>query len=76
MSTNAEGANAAEAERARIDECLRGSPVALGEFRDQHQETLRRILAARGASPTEAEDTLADLWADCVPVDDEHRGLL
>jgi RNA polymerase sigma factor (sigma-70 family) len=34
------------------------------------------MLLARGASPTEAEDILADLWADCVPGADERPSLL
>jgi RNA polymerase sigma factor (sigma-70 family) len=52
------------------------SPEALARLREQCHGTLLSILLARGASRTEAEDLLADLWADCVPGTDERPSLL
>src|SRR6516162_2346443 len=49
--------------------CRAGDPQALAELREENHGPLLRILLSRGASPTEAEDLLADLWADCVPGD-------
>jgi RNA polymerase sigma factor (sigma-70 family) len=45
----------------------RTDPETLGDLRDQCHTSLLAILIARGASPTEAEDLVADLWTDCVP---------
>src|SRR5262245_54083687 len=48
-------------------QCREGDPQALADLRAQHHSSLANILRARGASPTEVDDLLADLWADCVP---------
>jgi len=37
------------------------------ELREKCHNSLLGILLSRGANRTEAEDLLADLWADCVP---------
>jgi RNA polymerase sigma factor (sigma-70 family) len=47
--------------------CKEGDAAALGELRTECQGPLLAVLRARGAGPAEAEDILADLWADCVP---------
>ena len=60
----------------QVEGCLQGDMRALAELRQEYQPRLERILRARGASPTEAEDVLADLWADCVPGGDERPSLL
>jgi len=57
-------------------QCCRGEPEALVQLRQRQHEQLRNILRARGATVTEAEDLLADLWADCVPVADDQPTLL
>jgi RNA polymerase sigma-70 factor (ECF subfamily) len=56
--------------------CRAGDPQALAELREENHGPLLRILLSRGASPTEAEDLLADLWADCVPGDLDRPSLL
>src|ERR1051325_11267607 len=47
--------------------CREGDLQALAELRQQCHASLTNILLARGATRTEADDLLADLWADCVP---------
>jgi len=59
-----------------VRQCRQGEPNALGWLRLTHHEALRSILLARGASLTEAEDLLADLWADCVPGSEDKPPLL
>ena len=56
-----------ETERAQLRQCLQGDPAALAGLREQHHASLGNILRARGASATETEELLADLWGDCVP---------
>ena len=56
--------------------CQRGDPAALADLRDKLQAPLFGILLARGASRTEAEDLLADLWADCVAGSEDKPSLL
>src|SRR5215471_15252044 len=51
----------------QVRKCQDGEPMALAELRARCHQPLLNILLARGASRTEAEDLLADLWADCVP---------
>ena len=48
----------------------------LPRLRREHHTTLMNVLVARGASPSEAEDLLADLWGDCVSRDDDRPSLL
>ncbi len=59
-----------------VDRCQRGDPAALAELRDKLQLPILKTLLSRGASRTEAEDLLADLWADCVPGADDRPSLL
>lgn len=59
-----------------LDRCQRGDPGALAEVRDKFQAPLLGILLARGATRTEAEDLLADLWADCVAGAEDKPSLL
>jgi len=72
------GCNTGEAseEWGAVQRCLNGDAAALGGLRDRSQAALRAILLARGASPTEAEDILADLWADAVPGAGDRPALL
>ncbi len=53
-----------------------GDPGALAALRERCHSNLLNILVARGATRTEAEDLLADLWADCVPHADGRPSLL
>jgi RNA polymerase sigma factor (sigma-70 family) len=66
----------ADAERAQVLKCQHGDSESLAQLRGRHNPTLRQILCARGATPTEADDLLADLWADCVPGEDDRPSLL
>jgi RNA polymerase sigma-70 factor len=59
-----------------VVQCREGDPQALAELRSQYHSSLANILRARGASPTEIDDLLADLWADCVPGHADHPSLL
>lgn len=64
------------AERLLVAKTQNGDPQSLAELRDRHHPHLRQILCARGASATEADDLLADLWADCVPGSNDRPSLL
>ncbi len=57
-------------------ECQQGHAEALGRIQEKCHAALANILIARGASRTETEDLLADLWADCVPGADDRPSLL
>jgi RNA polymerase sigma factor (sigma-70 family) len=59
-----------------VRRCRQGDPAALAELRELCQPSLENILVARGATVTETQDLLADLWADCVPGDDDRPSLL
>ena len=63
-------------ERLLAQKCARGDAAGLAYVRDKYHSALTNILLSRGASRTEAEDLLADLWVDCVPADDERPSLL
>src|SRR6266498_994043 len=63
-------------ERLQIQKCQEGDPEALGWLRNKFQPALVNILVARGASATETEDLLADLWGDCVAGRDDRPSLL
>ena len=63
-------------ELARVTGCLHGQAADLAWLRDRCHSDLLHILLSRGASPTEANDLLADLWADCVPGGDDRPSLL
>ncbi len=60
----------------RLHECLEGDAGALGCLREKCHSHVLNILVSRGASPTEAEDLLADLWSDCVPGREHAPSLL
>jgi DNA-directed RNA polymerase specialized sigma24 family protein len=38
-----------------------------GQLYKKHHDSLLEILLSRGVDRTEADDLLADVWADCVP---------
>jgi RNA polymerase sigma factor (sigma-70 family) len=48
-----------------IKQVLDGNESAAGALRVRYSAQLKATLCKRGASSTEAEDLLADLWADC-----------
>ncbi len=49
-----------------LEKCREGHPNSLAALRNKFYPVLLNILRARGASTTEAEDLLADMWGDCV----------
>ena len=49
-----------------VEECLGHRPEALQRLREAHLLPLRGILVHRGASPTEADDLIDGVWADCA----------
>ncbi len=57
------------------EDCLAGKADAWESLRTRLQGPLLATLIGRGASPTEAEDVLADLWSDTILKGGE-RGLL
>jgi RNA polymerase sigma factor (sigma-70 family) len=61
---------------ADVNRCLKGDSAALARLRDHCHPSLLNILLSRGASRTETEDLLADLWFDCVPGADDKPSLL
>jgi len=63
-------------ESLQVAKCRQGNVEALAELRDKCHNSLLGILLARGADRTEVEDLLADLWADCVPGNDDRPSLL
>src|SRR5258708_7842283 len=63
-------------EEARDGKSLQGEMEALADLRARCHTALAKTLISRGASPTETEDVLADIWADCVPGPDNRPSLL
>lgn len=63
-------------ERLVAQKCRQGNAEALAELREKNHSVLTNILLSRGASQTEADDLLADLWTDCVPGNDDRPSLL
>ena len=61
---------------ALVQQCQQGDPGAVAELRERHHHSLENILVARGASPGEAEEVLAEIWAKCVPGGEENPSLL
>src|SRR5436309_5773066 len=59
-----------------VRRCQHGDAGPVGELRTRYHAALACILRSRGASHTETEDLLADLWADCVPGADDRPSLL
>ena len=55
-----------EADFALVERALAGEDAAIRTLRDQHNGHLKARLLRRGASETDAQEILADLWADCV----------
>ena len=51
---------------ALVERALAGDDAAIRDLRDQHDGHLKARLLRRGASETDAQEILADLWADCV----------
>jgi RNA polymerase sigma factor (sigma-70 family) len=49
-----------------VEACLDHDPPALEELRHKHLFALRSLLIRRGANPTEADDLIDGLWADCA----------
>ena len=65
-----------DGEGSQVAKCRQGDPEALAELREKCQNSLLGILLSRGADRTEADDLLADLWADCVPGQDDRPSIL
>src|SRR5262249_40659417 len=59
--------NQLDNEGVKFHEQRPGGPEELASLRQKHHEALSGILLSRGATRTETEDVLADLWGDCVP---------
>jgi len=59
-----------------VQDYLRGETEALAEIRDQYHDLLLHTLIARGATPSEAEELVANLWDDCVERNDDRPSLL
>jgi RNA polymerase sigma factor (sigma-70 family) len=53
-------------ERLLLSRCINGDAKALGILRDRHNAPMLRVLISKGASLTQAEELLADLWSECV----------
>lgn len=68
--------NQPDGERSLVARCRQGDTEALAELREKCHNSLLGILLSRGADRTEAEDLLADLWADCVPGQDDRPSIL
>jgi RNA polymerase sigma factor (sigma-70 family) len=65
-----------DGESLQVTRCRQGDGEALAGLRERCQSSLLGILLSRGADRTEAEDLLADLWADCVPGHDDRPSIL
>jgi hypothetical protein len=63
-------------EHAQVLQCLQGDDAALASLREKYNGCLANILRARGASATETDELLADMWGDCVARNDEQPSLL
>jgi RNA polymerase sigma factor (sigma-70 family) len=59
-----------------VRKCLDGEAEALTTLRRRYNGDLVNILLSRGATVTECDDLLADLWDDCVSGGDDHPSLL
>jgi RNA polymerase sigma factor (sigma-70 family) len=62
--------------RLEVPERLQGDPSLLPRLREEYHSFLLNTLIARGASATEAEELLADLWGDCVGQSEDRPSLL
>jgi RNA polymerase sigma factor (sigma-70 family) len=54
-----------EEDLAFVQRVLSGEATAASELRSRYHGKLVGVLRSRGANQTEAEDLVADLWADC-----------
>jgi len=54
-------------------ECLEGKPSALEHLQEHYRQPLLAMLQKSHAPPHEAEEVVADLWADCVVPRDGRR---
>jgi RNA polymerase sigma factor (sigma-70 family) len=59
-----------------VQSYLRGDTDVLASIRNQYQDILVHTLSARGATPSEAEELVANLWDDCVHRNDDQPCLL
>jgi len=60
-----------------VEAALSGNEAAARAIRSRERNTyLETILRRRGASPTEAQDIVADLWADCFDSNKARGSLL
>lgn len=55
---------------------VRANGAAAAELRSRYHSRLVAVLCARGASPTEGEDLVADLWSDCFAAPPNRPTLL
>jgi RNA polymerase sigma factor (sigma-70 family) len=62
--------------RFQIDRYPQGQSETLAGLRTEYHSVLLSTLIARGATPIEAEDIMADLWGDCVGRRDGQPSLL
>src|SRR5215472_6269975 len=65
-----------DGENLHVAKCRQGDATALTDLRDKCHNSLLAILLARGVDRAEADDLLADLWADCVPGNNDRPSLL
>lgn len=59
-----------------VRDVLAGDEKAASDLRGRYHSKLTSILCARGASVTEADDLLSDLWSDCFGAAGTDRRLL
>lgn len=62
-----------EADFKLVQACLEGSDGAIAVLKSKCGPELKRYLIASGASPTEADEIVCNLWADCS-IGDGARG--
>ena len=65
-----------EHDLAFVARVLASDSAAASELRHRYEGKLVAVLCSRGASRTEAEDLVADLWADCFATTADERPLL
>ena len=59
-----------------VEKILNGCDQAASALRARYESAITGTLCARGASKTEAEDLLADLWSDCFGGGGASRSIL
>jgi RNA polymerase sigma factor (sigma-70 family) len=55
---------------------LNVNSAAAAELRSRYHGRMVAVLCARGATPTEAEDLVADIWSDCFAARPDRQTLL